>query len=110
MIVKNDETGEIISQNVDKYTCRFSHKHSFVYLQFHLSHSSICSGQTENQYNSRMVLRKVRILTLLHKVRILTLRITILELLMCKVWNRDKVRISFMGTRRRFIEPGKYSI
>ena len=45
----------------------------------------ICSAQSRNRYNSRIVLRKVGILTLLRKVGILTLRKTILELLLRKV-------------------------
>ena len=45
----------------------------------------ICSAQSRNRYNSRIVLRKVRILTLLRKVGILTLRKTILELFLRKV-------------------------
>ena len=45
----------------------------------------ICSAQSRNRYNSRIVLRKVGILTLLRKVGILTLRKTILELLPRKV-------------------------
>ena len=45
----------------------------------------ICSAQSRNRYHSRIVLRKVGILTLLRKVGILTLRKTILELLLCKV-------------------------
>ena len=44
-----------------------------------------CSAQSRNRYNSRIVLRKVGILTLLRKVGILTLRKTILELLLRKV-------------------------
>ena len=45
----------------------------------------ICSAQSKNRYNSRIVLRKVGILTLLRNVGILTLRNTILELLLRKV-------------------------
>ena len=45
----------------------------------------ICSAQSKNRYNSRIVLRKVGILTLLRNVGILTLRNTILELLPRKV-------------------------
>ena len=45
----------------------------------------ICSAQSRNRYNSRIVLRKVGILTLLRKVGILTLRKTILELVLRKV-------------------------
>ena len=45
----------------------------------------ICSVQSKNRYNSRIVLRKVGILTLLRNVGILTLRNTILELLLRKV-------------------------
>ena len=45
----------------------------------------ICSAQSRNRYNSRIVLRKMGILTLLRKVGILTLRKTILELLPRKV-------------------------
>ena len=45
----------------------------------------ICSAQSKNRYNSRIVLRKVGILTLLRYVGILTLRNTILELLLRKV-------------------------
>ena len=45
----------------------------------------ICSAQSRNRYNSRIVLRKVGILTLLRKAGILTLRKTILELLLRKV-------------------------
>ena len=44
-----------------------------------------CSAQSRNRYNSRIVLRKVGILTLLCKVGILTLRKTILELHLRKV-------------------------
>ena len=39
----------------------------------------ICSAQSKNRYNSRIVLRKVGILTLLRNVEILSLRNTILE-------------------------------
>ena len=45
----------------------------------------ICSAQSRNRYNSRIVLRKVGIPTLLRKVGILTLRKTILELFLRKV-------------------------
>ena len=45
----------------------------------------ICSAQSRNRYNSRIVLRKVGILTLLRKEGILTWRKTILELLLRKV-------------------------
>ena len=43
------------------------------------------SAQSKNRYKSRIVLRKVGILTLLRNVGILTLRNTILELLLRKV-------------------------
>ena len=45
----------------------------------------ICSAQSENRYNSGIVLRKVRILTLSGEVIILTLRSAIPELLVRKV-------------------------
>ena len=45
----------------------------------------ICSAQSRNRYNSRIVFRKVGILTLLRNVGILTLRNTILEFLLRKV-------------------------
>ena len=45
----------------------------------------ICSAQRKNGYNSRIVLCKVGILTLLRNVGILTLCNTILELLLRKV-------------------------
>ena len=45
----------------------------------------VCSAQSKNRYNSRIVLRKVGILTSLRNVGILTLRSTILELLLRKV-------------------------
>ena len=45
----------------------------------------ICSAQSKNRYNSRIVLCKVGILTLLRSVGILTLRNTILELFLRKV-------------------------
>ena len=45
----------------------------------------ICSAQSENRYNSRIVLRKVGILTLSGEVGILTLRSAIPELLVRKV-------------------------
>ena len=45
----------------------------------------ICSAQSKNRYNSGIVLRKVRILTLSAVVGILTLRKTISELLLRKV-------------------------
>ena len=51
----------------------------------HGSYMYICSAQSRNRYNSRIVLRKVGILTLLRKVGILTLRKIILELLLRKV-------------------------
>ena len=57
--------------DMDSYTCIVS-----VY---------ICSAQSENRYNSGIVLRKVRILTLLGEVGILTLRSAIPELLVRKV-------------------------
>ena len=44
-----------------------------------------CSAQSENLYNSGIVLRKVRILTLSGKIGILTLRSAIPELLVRKV-------------------------
>ena len=45
----------------------------------------ICSAQSENRYNSGIVLRKVGILTLSGEVGILTLRRAIPELLVRKV-------------------------
>ena len=45
----------------------------------HYDCTYICSAQSKNRYNSRIVLRKVGILTLLRYVEILTLRNTILE-------------------------------
>ena len=45
----------------------------------------ICSAQSKNRCNSRIVLRKMEILTLFRNVGILTLRNTILELLLRKV-------------------------
>ena len=45
----------------------------------------ICSAQSKNWYNSGIVLRKVRILTLPREVGILILRKTIPELLLRKV-------------------------
>ena len=45
----------------------------------------ICSAQNKNRYNSGIVLRKVRILTLSAVVGILTLRKTISELLLRKI-------------------------
>ena len=45
----------------------------------------ICSAQSENRYNSGIVLRKVGILALLGEVGILTLRRAIPELLVRKV-------------------------
>ena len=47
--------------------------------------SYICSAQSENRYNSGIVLRKVGILTLSGEVGILTLRSAIPELLVRKV-------------------------
>ena len=53
---------------------------------FQLSnYAYLCSAQSTNRYDSRIVLRKVGILTLLRNVGILTLRNTILELLLRKV-------------------------
>ena len=60
----------------DAFNCQFLSFRNYQY---------ICSAQNENRYNSRMVLRKVGILTLLREVRILTLRNIILELLVRKV-------------------------
>ena len=54
-------------------------------LWFFIVYTCICSAQSRNRYNSRIVLRKVGILTLLRKVGIVTLRKTILELLLRKV-------------------------
>ena len=51
----------------------------YIYIYIYIY---ICSVQSRNRYNSRIVLRKVGILTLLRKVGILTLRKTILELLL----------------------------
>ena len=65
--------------------------------QFH--HWYICSAQSKNRYNSRIVLRKVWILTLLRNVGILTLRSKILELLLRKVriWTKwESHLISFI--------------
>ena len=45
----------------------------------------LCSAQSENRYNSGIVMRKVGILTLSGEVGILTLRSAIPELLMRKV-------------------------
>ena len=45
----------------------------------------MCSAQSENRYNSGIVLRKVGILTLSGEVGILTLRSAIPELLVRKV-------------------------
>ena len=47
--------------------------------------SNRCSAQSENRYDSGIVLRKVRILTLSGEVGILTLRSAIPELLVRKV-------------------------
>ena len=55
-----------------------------------------CSAQSKNRYNSRIVLRKVGILTLLRNVGILTLRNTILELLLRKVRIGTKWESHFM--------------
>ena len=57
----------------------------------------ICSVQSKNRYNSRIVLRKVGILTLLHNVGILTLRNTILELLLRKVRIGTKWEFHFIS-------------
>ena len=62
---------------------------------------AICSAQSRNRYNSRIVLRKVGILTLLRKVGILTLRKTILELLLRKVG---------IGTKWEYIMLSKVGI
>ena len=48
-------------------------------IHFQSQHLYICSAQSRNRYNSRIVLRKVGILTLLRKVGILTLCKTILR-------------------------------
>ena len=50
-----------------------------------LNRLCICSAQSENRYNSGIVLRKVGILTLSGEVGILTLRNAIPELLVRKV-------------------------
>ena len=54
-------------------------------LFFSLRDKYICSAQSENRYNSGIVLRKVGILTLPGEVGILTLRRAIPELLLRKV-------------------------
>ena len=50
----------------------------------------ICSAQSENQYNSGIVLSKVGILSLSGEVRILTLRSAIPELLVRKLGTGTK--------------------
>ena len=74
----------------------------------------------ENQYNSRIVLREVRIVNLLRAVRIFTLRITIIELLVRRLVIISSLMTRFLqfyhswlrpnlayATRIRFIEPVK---
>ena len=56
----------------------------------------ICSAQSKNRYNSRIVLRKVGILTLLRHLGILTFRNTILELLLRKVRVGTKWELHFI--------------
>ena len=53
--------------------------------EFEASSGQLCSAQSENRYNSGIVLRKVGILTLSGEVGILTLRSAIPELLVRKV-------------------------
>ena len=57
----------------------------FFFFFFFQKRLYICSAQSENQYNSGIVLRKVGILTLSGEVGILTLRRAIPELLVRKV-------------------------
>ena len=54
--------------------------HIYIYI-----HIYVCSAPSSNWYNSRVVLRKVGILTLLRKVSNLTWHKTIPELLQSKV-------------------------
>ena len=77
-----------ISTNTDGILTKFS---AVILMKFHFNktpfygHIYICSAQSENRYNSGIVLRKVGILTLSGKVGILTLRSAIPELLVRKV-------------------------
>ena len=85
---KNEDGGEgeklKIEENISPIEVVKQHKYC---MQNYISEFSIyiCSAQSRNRYNSRIVLRKVGILTLLRKVGILTLRKTILELVLRKV-------------------------
>ena len=68
------------SEKNRKEVCR-----SYIIADIYIIYIYICSAQSENRYNSGIVLRKVGILTLSGEVGILTLRSAIPELLMRKV-------------------------
>ena len=80
----------LVAVEEEHYVQRGTGRRSHQYRQLtkprsFILYQCICSAQSRNRYNSRIVLRKVGILTLLRKVGILTLRKTILELVLRKV-------------------------